>query len=280
MQAIISPRTLHELCRVALDTAEAADLDAGITLTLLSTLLSPGSLLSLRNLILGRCVNLALALPRVAPQVVAVSTTTAGQAVLDNLGTEHALDCALAAAHLFVACSDASMLTKQHRLAILAAAALREAREHCTASNAHGVQAVAATVRHLEAMHAAAPDAPSFAPHLSRTVCPLCPQCMPSASLGGHQRPCRALCTVNGRGVCLTAERAHVEPRGKRGISGAGHPAPHVFQCRHVSCVWPADAGVLAHTLRPQPRDGHSGRQRFLSICNTDLAHFPPMEEC
>lgn len=175
MQAIISPRTLHELCRVALDTAEAADLDAGITLTLLSTLLSPGSLLSLRNLILGRCVNLALALPRVAPQVVAVSTTTAGQAVLDNLGTDHALDCALAAAHLFVACSDASMLTKQHRLAILAAAALREAREQCTASTAHGVQAVAATVRHLEAMHAAAPEAPSFAPHLSCTVCPLCP---------------------------------------------------------------------------------------------------------
>lgn len=175
MRAIISPRTLHELCRVALDTTEAADLDAGITLTLLATLLSPGSLLSLRNLILGRCVNLALALPRVAPQVVAVSTTTAGQAVLDNLGAEHALDCALAAAHLFVACSDASMLTKQHRLAILAAAALREAREHCAHSVAYGVQAVAATVCHLEAMHAVAPDAPAFAPFLSCAVGPCSP---------------------------------------------------------------------------------------------------------
>eukprot|EP00892_Ulva_mutabilis_P000234 jgi/Ulvmu1/10210/UM060_0010.1 len=167
MQAIISPRTLHELCRVALDTAEAADLDAGITLMLLATLLSPGSLLSLRNLILGRCVNLALALPRVAPQVVAVSTTAAGQAVLDNLGAEHALDCALAAAHLFVACSDASMLTKQHRLAILAAAALREARDRCSVSAAHSVQAVAATVGHLQSMRAADPDAPAFAPFLS-----------------------------------------------------------------------------------------------------------------
>lgn len=224
MRAIISPRTLHELCRVALDTAEAADLDAGITLALLSTLLAPGSLLSLRNLILGRCVNLALALPHVAPQVVAVSTTTAGQAILDNLGVEHALDSALAAAHLFVACSDASMLTKQHRLAILAAASLREGREHRPATEAHGVEAVAATVRHLEAMHAAAPDAPSFAPHLSCTVRVL--------SLLPCLRQIRVGVAADLLPATVSSVRLsnYVEPGGERGVSGARHPTPHVIE--------------------------------------------------
>lgn len=79
MHAIISPRTLHELCRVALDTMEASDLEAGPTAELLTMLLIPGSLLSLRNLILGRCVHIALTLPRVAPQVVAMATTVSGQ---------------------------------------------------------------------------------------------------------------------------------------------------------------------------------------------------------
>lgn len=79
MHAIISPRTLHELCRVALDALEASDLEAGSTAELLNILLIPGSLLSLRNLILGRCVHIALTLPRVAPQVVAMATTVSGQ---------------------------------------------------------------------------------------------------------------------------------------------------------------------------------------------------------
>ena len=79
MHAIISPRTLHELCRVALDALETADLEAAPTAELLTTLLIPGSLLSLRNLILGRCVHIALTLPRVAPQVVAMASTVSGQ---------------------------------------------------------------------------------------------------------------------------------------------------------------------------------------------------------
>lgn len=202
MHAIISPRTLHELCRVALDSLEAADLEAGPTAELLTILLIPGSLLSLRNLILGRCVHIALTLPRVAPQVVAMASTVSGQvwhfrlveshicqiksscafalkilsvleeclemvhrsvtnsvsfqAVLDNLAAENALDCALAAAHLFTACSDASLLTKQHRLAVLCAAALREAREGLCGNEALAAAAVTAAVKHLRMVHASA----------------------------------------------------------------------------------------------------------------------------
>jgi hypothetical protein len=78
------------------------------------------------------------------------------QAVLDNLAAENALDCALAAAHLFTACSDASLLTKQHRLAVLCAATLREARDGCTGSDALAAAAVTAAVKHLHMVHASA----------------------------------------------------------------------------------------------------------------------------
>lgn len=71
------------------------------------------------------------------------------QAVLDNLAAENALDCALAAAHLFTACSDASLLTKQHRLAVLCAATLREARDGCTGPEALAAAAVTSAVKHL-----------------------------------------------------------------------------------------------------------------------------------
>lgn len=271
MQAIISPRTLHELCKVALDTAEASDLDAGITLALLATLLSPGSLLSLRNLILGRCVNLALALPRVAHQVVAVSTTTAGQAVLDNLGAEHTLDCALAAAHLFVACSDASMLTKQHRLAILAAAALREARERCAASVAHGVQAVAATVRHLEAMHAASPDTPTFAPFQSCAV--------RSAGIRVPQRALAPRCRHHNSSHSASCIRRCAELGRQRGVCGSRYSAPHVLQRRHVSSVRSAYAGVLAHAVSSQPRHDILGGKRVHRRRDSELADLSPVEE-
>lgn len=78
------------------------------------------------------------------------------QAVLDNLAAENALDCALAAAHLFTACSDASLLTKQHRLAVLCAATLREAREGPCGDDALAAAAVTAAVKHLHAVHASA----------------------------------------------------------------------------------------------------------------------------
>jgi hypothetical protein len=201
MQAVISPRTLHDLCRVALESVEAGDLAAGATVELLALLLTPGSLPSLRNLILGRCVHTALSLSHVAPQVVAMATTVSGQAcppppprvsapadalracmaaalgslaaervftpslracmqaVLDNLAAENALDCALAAAHLFTACSDASLLTKQHRLAVLCAAALCEARDGAGRDSALATAAIGVVVRHLRALHACMPDA-------------------------------------------------------------------------------------------------------------------------
>jgi hypothetical protein len=75
---------------------------------------------------------------------------------LDNLAAENVLDCALAAAHLFTACSDASLLTKQHRLAVLCAATLREAREGCCGPEALAAAAVSAAVKHLHLMHATA----------------------------------------------------------------------------------------------------------------------------
>ena len=78
------------------------------------------------------------------------------QAVLDNLAAENALDCALAAAHLFTACSDASLLTKQHRLAVLCAATLREAREGLCGHEALAAAAVTAAVKHLNMVHASA----------------------------------------------------------------------------------------------------------------------------
>jgi hypothetical protein len=44
MQAIISPRTLHQLCQVALETASTHDLQADPCASLLSTILSAGVL--------------------------------------------------------------------------------------------------------------------------------------------------------------------------------------------------------------------------------------------
>ena len=65
----------------------------------------------------------------------------AGQSIIDNLSHEFPLDTALAAAHLFCACSDASLLRKHNRLAVLVATLLREAGsgaapEECLATTA------------------------------------------------------------------------------------------------------------------------------------------------
>ena len=46
IQAIIAPRTLHQLCQVALETASNGDLQALPCAALLSTLLSAGATLT------------------------------------------------------------------------------------------------------------------------------------------------------------------------------------------------------------------------------------------
>ena len=43
MQAIMAPRTLHQLCQVAVDTANSGDLEAAPSAGLLSTLLAAGA---------------------------------------------------------------------------------------------------------------------------------------------------------------------------------------------------------------------------------------------
>jgi hypothetical protein len=52
MRAIISPRTLHQLCRVARETASSKDLQAAPCAALLLTLLSAGA--SLQRVLLMR----------------------------------------------------------------------------------------------------------------------------------------------------------------------------------------------------------------------------------
>jgi hypothetical protein len=56
MQAVISPRTLHELCKAAQQQSGAAgaDLQASACGSIITHLLAAGSLLSLRNLVLAR----------------------------------------------------------------------------------------------------------------------------------------------------------------------------------------------------------------------------------
>ena len=192
MQAIISPRTLHELCQVAVDSAAACDLQAAPCAALLSTLLAAGAarpqhslstravcmavrvpmhrgvrnalcgagnLLSLRNLILGRCLNIALCLPKLTHPIVALATTSAGQSVMDNLSHEFPYDAALASVHLFCACSDASVLRKHNRLAVLVATALREAEEQRAERECLATSALVMLMSHLRRLHAAGTEA-------------------------------------------------------------------------------------------------------------------------
>jgi hypothetical protein len=199
MHAIISPRTLHQLCHVALDTASSGDLQAAPCAALLSTLLSAGAhiaclhshpgtvhkhvpdfmraswalqqdrtsrrqgragnLAALRNLVLGRCLNVALALPKLTHPLVALAASVAGQATLDNLSHDFPFDAALAAAHLFCACSDAALLRKYARLAVLVAAALREAEQRLPDRASLATDALLALLLHLRKLHAIGPDA-------------------------------------------------------------------------------------------------------------------------
>lgn len=109
-------------------------------------------LLSLRNLILGRCLNTALALPKLAQPIVSLASSVAGQSIIDNLSHEFPLDTALAAAHLFCACSDASLLRKHNRLAVLAATTLRESGGGALPEECLATSALLMLLQHLQSL--------------------------------------------------------------------------------------------------------------------------------
>ena len=117
-----------------------------------------GNLTSLRNLILGRCLNTALSLPKLTHSIVSLATSIAGQSTMDNLSHEFPFDTALAAVHLFCASSDAALLRKYSRLAVLVAGALREAEQQLTDRESLATHALVTLLAHLRRVHAAGAD--------------------------------------------------------------------------------------------------------------------------
>jgi hypothetical protein len=119
----------------------------------------PGNLLSLRNLILGRCLNIALSLPKLTHSIVSLATSVSGQSVMDNLSHEYALDTALAAVHLFCSCSDATLLRKNSRLAVLVAMTVREAELRLPERECLATSALIMLIKHLQDLRAIGPEA-------------------------------------------------------------------------------------------------------------------------
>ena len=119
--------------------------------------LHAGSLSSLRNLVLGRCMDVALSLTNLAPATVALASSVTGQALVDNLSHAYPFDVALSSAHLFCASADASLLRKSRRIAVLAAAMLQEARLRVPLADCVATTALAAVMARLQQAIAAAP---------------------------------------------------------------------------------------------------------------------------
>jgi hypothetical protein len=71
---------------------------------------------------------------------------------MDNIAHEFPLDTALAAAHLFCASSDVTVLRKMNRLAVLLAAAFREAASALPASEELATNALVALLHHLNSL--------------------------------------------------------------------------------------------------------------------------------